>query len=152
MENPTNNDSYAEAKRKAKEFYKTIGHVFCPALDDGIAFNSIGFRHLMQKQGNFRIKEEQVKRFSLLLLAKEILENPKADVKHEKRKIIYRTDWRGKKVIKKSFVDYWIFTARWDNKIIRLVARRFGSGKKHFLTIYEKIPHKRDLFACPPSA
>jgi len=128
MENPARGDSYEEAKKKAKESYKKIGRIWCSALNNYIIFNSIGFRHLMQKRGIFRTKEEQKKRFGLLLSARTILESTETNVEYERR------------IIERSRVDYWIFTAEENGRIIKLIARRCGSGKIYFLSIYEKIP------------
>ena len=128
MENPSHENNYEGAKQKAKEFYGKIGRIRCPVINDYIVFNSIGFRHLTQKRGIFRTKKEQRKRFALLWLVRKILKDTGANVKYEQRRI------------GGSHIDYWIFTAKRGGKVIRLVARRFGSGKIHFLTVYEKSP------------
>lgn len=137
MKNKHYEDDYDIVKEKAKRDYKKIGRIWCPPLNDSVVFNSEGFRHLNQKKGVFRSKTEQKKRFALLPQAKNILENPGTVIVHQKRKIIRKIKWQGITTTHSAMVDYWIFTSTQTDKTIKLVARRFGQGKKHFLTIYE---------------
>jgi hypothetical protein len=75
MESPAYEESYEEAKRKAKEFYEKIGSIWCPALNEYVIFNRAGLRHLMQKGPAFRPKSEQKRRFALISHAKRVIEN-----------------------------------------------------------------------------
>jgi hypothetical protein len=69
-------ESYERAERKAKDFYTTIGHIWCSVLNANIIFTREGFDHLIGKRGTLRPKSERRRRFALLPLAKEILTDP----------------------------------------------------------------------------
>ena len=73
MENPVGENAYEEAEQKAKEFYKSIGRVWCPVLGDYVAFNKIGFRHLLGRGRKPRSRSDQMRRFALLRYAVDIL-------------------------------------------------------------------------------
>ena len=66
-------DSYEEAKRRAKLFYQGIGRVWCPALKDYIAFDERGFRHLIQKGRRFRMKSEHKRRLRYSFMFEQCL-------------------------------------------------------------------------------
>jgi hypothetical protein len=122
MENPIIEESYEEAKRKAKELYFKIGGVWCLALNDCINFNKSGFRHLVWKGAFPRPKSEQKRRFALLIHIKTILRGPGAEISSEK----------------KEGVQFWVFTERRNNKIIKVVVRQIGGGEKHFFSVFER--------------
>lgn len=116
--------NYREIKRRAKALYSTIKNVWCPALSELITFNSLGFKHLAQKGRKFRPISEQIRRFTLLKYVESILTGNKASVFHES------------KVIHEKRVDFWKFTEKRDELIIKVVIRQVGNGKKHFWSIY----------------
>jgi hypothetical protein len=120
-------ESYDEKRAVAKKFYKTIGSVWCPVLDDYIVFNKRGFRHLIGKNGFTRPKNEQLRRFHMLSYVQDILGNPNAILNRKSRES------------KGLTTDLWIFMADRENLHIKVVVRRAGKGKKHFLSIYGKI-------------
>jgi hypothetical protein len=125
-ENGGKSYSYEEAKKRAKEFYCTIGPVWCPALNEGVLLNQKGFKHLIGSRGVVRPQNEQIRRFDLLRYVKIILENPQAIIFH---------DTKG---LENSWTDFWIFTEIIDNVRIKIVVRQIGKGKKHFFSIYGK--------------
>jgi hypothetical protein len=70
-------------QRNAKVLYRKIGKVWCPALNDFIAFDNAGFQHLIRKGKELRPKSEQRWRFDLLEYAKGVLSNPGVTFSHE---------------------------------------------------------------------
>lgn len=123
-------------KKKAVEFYKKIGHVWCPALGDHIAFNSIGFRHLIRKNGFPRKQSEQRRRFALLPFAEEILKNPSAVILNAKQNAKHSVDNHGKKQAKNVGAAFWVFSDNRNGESIKIVVRQLDRGQKHFFSIY----------------
>jgi len=136
MENPTRDESYAEAKRKAKAFYKTIGRVFCPALGNYVVFNSIGFQHLMRKRGKRRLENEQKRRFALLRDALCILTNPKVIIIHTTKIETHLQKWRGKKMNQVTRANFWALKEIKNHRTTTLLVRQLENGNKHFFSIY----------------
>ncbi len=62
MESPAIFDDHKKEIAAAEAFYFGLGRVWCPALDDFVHFEKLGFRHLLQKGRKFRIKSEQHRR------------------------------------------------------------------------------------------
>jgi hypothetical protein len=113
---------YKACRKWAKKFYKNIGSIICPALDNQyISFNNIGFNHLIRKL-SVRSRNEQKRRFLLLPKVESIIKNPKAV-------IVYR---------KEENKIYWTFVHFTDSKRIKVVIRQVGGGSKHFYSIMDK--------------
>jgi hypothetical protein len=125
MEDPINQENYEEAKSNAKLFYSKIGKVWCPALNDHIVFNNVGFKHLIWKTGKHRFKGEQKRRFALIPDTEIILKNA--------RTFIYREVIRNGK---KTF--FWTFTEKKHEKLIKVVIRQDEGKKKIFQSVFEK--------------
>ena len=138
MENPASENSYEEAKKKAKEFYGKIGHVWCPALGDFVVFNQAGFEHLVQKRGSPRPKSEQKRRFSLLPYVKNILEDQGITIIHEKNKILHSAKVGGARVIMVTTAQFWRIVALRDDEIIKIIIRQIDGHEKHFFSIFAK--------------
>jgi hypothetical protein len=120
MENPASENSYEEAKRKAKELYGKIGCVWCPTLGEYIIFNKAGLRHLMRKGKMWRPKNEQKRRFALLPFAKIILESSITCV-------VIRQE---------QSATFWSFSGEQHHGTITLVVRQINGGRKHFFSIF----------------
>jgi hypothetical protein len=125
MENQKQDPSYREIKEKARLFYKSIGSVWCPALDDEVFFDESGFRHLVQKGRRFRMKSEQKRRFALLKYAREVLESSSKCSENV----------RG---VENSRAHYWKFKKDLDGIAITVVVRQMEGDDKRFLSIYGK--------------
>jgi hypothetical protein len=138
MENPTQKKSYEDAKQKAKEFYRTIGRVWCPILGDHIIFNRIGLQHLIRKHGIERPKSEQKRRFALLPVALKVIENPHITARYQPRETVRGIKWRGKKVLISSRIDFWELTEKDNGLVIKIIIRQFKGTKKHFLSVYAR--------------
>jgi hypothetical protein len=133
MENLITNNNYKAAKEKAKEFYGTIGTIFCRALDSNIVFNRTGFDHLVQKERRMRPKSEQKRRFALLPFAKNILETHNGDITYKYRN--YPQEKVGD--TDTTHMHFWALTARQNEKLIKIVIRQLDGGEKHFFSIFE---------------
>lgn len=123
-------------KQKAKILYFQIGRIWCPALDDYVAFSSKGFRHLMRKQGLSRSQNEQSRRFALIPFAKEIVTNSETIAKHRvenSKRVVYSHDDKRRETTR---VDFWSSRADKNGRIITIVIRQSSGGIKHFLSIF----------------
>jgi hypothetical protein len=122
--------------KKAKSYYLKIGNIFCPALNDDITFNSVGFRHLLRKQGKRRLKNEQQRRFSLLPYAECMLTDPKAIFISTNKTIIQQITWHGRKIKTVSSAQFWNTKTTRDGHTVTILVRQINNGKKHFFSIY----------------
>lgn len=126
---------YETAKKLAKKFYKKIGYVLCPALNNEyINFNSVGFGHLIRKI-KLRSRNEQKKRFTLLKYAGKIIKNPKAVIFYKQEQRNVKVKRYGKSTFKTSLVQYWTFQEYIKNWKIKVVIRQINKGQKHFYSI-----------------
>jgi hypothetical protein len=125
MEDPAIFDDHKKEVIAAETFYFGLRRVWCPALNDFVYFEKLGFRHLIQKRRKFRIKSEQRRRFALLPYVPIILkdENAVADVS-------------GHRYVGK--VKYWAFKAVHGENNITVIVMQIKQGRKYFLSTYEK--------------
>jgi len=115
--------------KKAKEEYKKIGHVECPAFDNKkVIFNNYGFNHLIRKGQELRPIEIQIERINLTKkYATQIL-------KSSYNYMTYLKD-----VDKDNHTAYfWSFISKKDGLNIRVVVRQLENGPKHFFSIHIK--------------
>ena len=138
MENPISGKNYEEIKRDAKEFHRTLGTIWCPMLNDYVACNDIGFRHLVRKGHRFRLVTDQIRRFLLLPLIKEILTDPNIKLIFDEKDIAITINKQGLKIKVRSKAKFWKIIKKYDDKTITLVIRQIASGKKHFFSIYDQ--------------
>ncbi|GAB4026707.1 MAG: hypothetical protein Fur0011_2970 [Candidatus Microgenomates bacterium] len=117
----------SEWHEEAREEYKKIGEVACPAFpNEMVVFNAKGFSHLMY-QGSSKEKarpeKEARNRVELVGRAVKLLRMmplPQEESTYE---------FEGKKY------RYWAFEAVVDDKRIKVVVRQCGNGKKHFWSV-----------------
>jgi hypothetical protein len=122
-----NKMGYEACKNWAQNFYKNIGSILSPALDNQpVSFNNTGFNHLIRKL-SVRSRNEQKRRFLLLPKVESIITNPEAV-------IVYR---------KKLNVHYWTFIHHVDSKRIKVVIRQVNNGSKHFYSVMDKKINKK---------
>lgn len=122
-ENRSKHNNYWQRRMKAKEYYSAIGTIWCKPLNDHVAFNAVGFTHLIRKDGVLRPEKEQVRRFMLLGHAVNIITS---SLKFTE----YRT---GKELA--AFAEFWGFEQRINNQVVTVVVRKVGNGQKHFFSI-----------------
>jgi len=127
---------YEKSKKKAKEIYSKIGRIKCPALsNEYISFSRIGFNHLIRKGRIPRPRNEQKRRFVLLPYIEEIIKNPEAKIFYKHKRIKYKANRHGEKILIESEADFWIFAQEIKSCIVKVVIRQLGNGNKHFLSV-----------------
>jgi len=134
---------YEACKKWAKNFYKKIGVVISPALDNQyVSFNNTGFNHLIRKL-SIRSRNEQKRRFLLLPKAEAIIKNPQAIIvyRKEEKKILIKK--KETKILKESTIHYWTFVYFTDFKRIKVVIRQINNGAKHFYSIMDRKTEKQ---------
>ena len=120
MYDPAFLSEYEKEKREAREFYNRIGRVWCPALNDYVVFNRVGFRHLIRKNALPRARNEQRRRFALLPKSAFILTDPFMIAAHRKE----------------GRFNFWAFTKEHNNRKIKVIIRQIGERQKHFFSIF----------------
>ena len=138
MENKITGNDYQVAKKRAKEFYKTIGRLWCPVLNDYVVFNNIGFRHLIRKGHTLRLLSDQIKRFVLLNSVKHVIANADAKMTCEEKEIAFSLNQKGEKIHIRSTAKFWKITTRQGGETVTVVVRQVAFGKKHFFSIYNQ--------------
>jgi len=126
---------YEKSKKKAKEMYSKIGRVKCPALDnEDISFSRIGFNHLIRKGRIPRPRNEQKRRFVLLPYVEEIIKNSEAKILYRHKRIKYKANRHGEKILIESEANFWIFAQKIKSCAIKVIIRQLNNGNKHFLS------------------
>ncbi len=139
-----NKMGYEACKKWAKDFYKKIGTIFCPALDNQyISFNNTGFTHIIRKM-SVRSRNEQKRRFLLLPKIESILKNPQAVIVYRKEEKKVEVKKKYIKILKESVIHYWTFVYFTDSKRIKVVIRQINNGAKHFYSVMDKKLDKAD--------
>ena len=114
--------SYRNNFLAAKRYYKSIGAVLCPALNNELVyFRRDGFEHLIRKDRKIRSIQDQLRRFNLMLEAKMIL-------------------GQGKIVDQKVEDDVFFWTLGYSigGKMVKIIIWQKKTGLKKFLSIMDK--------------
>ena len=114
--------AYAAAKNWAKAFYRTIGKIWSPALNDYVYFTAEGFWHLIFKGKRLRAKSDQGQRFIFLKHVPIILADRTAKPLAEL----------------KGSSHYWIFEALHEGFKVKTIVRQGKNGRKYFVSVYGK--------------
>ncbi len=110
--------------QKAKEDYKKIGYIECPAFGgEKVYFNHYGFQHIQFKGRTPRSVGQVIHRFNLLFKYYKILKNSKYVESEEKL------------VENGSTVYFWTIRSRVGYINIRIILRRLNNGTIHFFSI-----------------
>ena len=150
MSNFQTSENYQNAKLKAKEIYKKIGRVWCPALTDYVYFSNVGFKHLVRKGKRLRSKRDQMRRFSLIPYAANIVTKAKGEILYDEKKEIAIFSEYGEKIKTLPPAKFWTIENNHDKEIIFIVIRQVEMEKKHFFSIYnQKIAEQGDPLVCP---
>ncbi len=110
-------------EQKAKQGYSSIGTIWCPPLNDYVAFNTMGFHHLIRKKGALRTEDERANRFRLLPYVASIIADPKTLFTLENGKSF-------------SHAKFWICKRQVNGETITVVIRKIGNGQKHFFSVF----------------
>ncbi|MFH1656448.1 MAG: hypothetical protein ABH956_01580 [Candidatus Nealsonbacteria bacterium] len=132
-----NISNYEKIKENTYNFYKKIGRIQCPALNNEfVHFTPEGFNHIVYKRKRKeRKKEDQIMKFKLIPNAKYIIglsttyqEYDESLTEIDKKKF--------KKRVKETVVVCcWGFIAVIKNYRIKVIIRQVGNGQKHFWSV-----------------
>lgn len=116
-----------ELIEKAKEKYKKLGSIECPAFyKERVYFNSHGLQHLVFKGRFPRLSEEVLNRFNLLFTSYKILAKIKT------------IDFEEKRIKAKSTAYFWTIKTKIGSQNIRIILRRVNDGLLHFFSIMDE--------------
>lgn len=128
---------YEELKDGASKFYRGIGKVFSPALNQEIYFTSEGFNHIVFKNSRSeRERNSQILRFKLLPLAVKLIEPSTTYQEFEEMIKEFEVKSFKKKVIKNKSIKYWGIIAIMNDRKIKVIVRKIGdNGVMHFWSL-----------------
>ncbi len=113
-------DEFIKIKESGRQYYKSIGKVYCPYFKEAVVFNTKGYRHLIFNSWNAaRTQNEQHTRLKILPYAVKILEKSHTLQEYNKR------DER-----------YYVFVAIMDNLRLKVVVRKSENGIRYFYSVY----------------
>jgi hypothetical protein len=123
---------FQELLKERKAWYKTVGKVYCPILNEYIFFNSKGFYHLRYDTfGKARTRSEQAYKMGLLPLVIPVIKN--ATKIHDYKKQQYS------KPLGKYFEIWELKEVVGSQKtLVSVVLRRIGTGNITFLSVWKK--------------
>lgn len=128
---------FAKVKTETEEFYKSIGQVKCPYLDDVVHFNAEGFEHLLFKAWNkTRSNAEQYTRLRLLPLVPEIIKKSHTLQEFDERKLFVRQKINSLWGQRMKTVRYYVFVAIVKNLRLKVVVKEIEGGAKFFYSLY----------------
>jgi hypothetical protein len=118
------NNGLEDFVKKAKELYKEIGYIRCPAFNnEKIYFNQKGFKHLIMKNGSYRTRSQQIRRLTLIPYLILIISSVKEI--HS-----YRNSFG---------IEFWSISKIIDESLIIVVIRQNNKTKpKLFLSVMDK--------------
>lgn len=130
------NKTHKEFVGEKRVWYKAVGKVWCPILNQNIVFNSKGFYHLRYDSfGKERPKQEQMYKLGLLPLVIPVIKC--ATNIHEYKKEQYS------KPLGKYFEIWELKEIVGQQKsLVSVVLRRVGNGEITFLSVWKKKDRK----------
>jgi len=133
---PDNLD-FKEFLEQKRSWYKKIGKVFCPTMNEWVIFNAKGFRHLRYDgSGVLRSQEQQVYRMHLFQFLVGVLDSPDPAVEYKKQ----YSKYEGRNV------EYWAIKQNVaDRKEVVVILRRIGTGNITFYSIWRNRIKKPPL-------
>jgi hypothetical protein len=133
------NEEFRKFISKKRNWYKNIGRIHCPILNEYVIFNSKGFYHLRYDTHNKeRTRNEQVYKLNLLPLVISVIQNAVSIFEYKKEQYSkplgkYFEIWELREVSGKKHPT-----------VVSVVLRRIGDGNITFLSVYDhKIKPKR---------
>ncbi len=128
---------FQEFLEKKRSWYKKIGKVFCPVLNEWVIFNAKGFYHLQYDgTGSRRAQEQRIYRMYLLEFSQDVVQSS-AEI------VDYRKQYS--KSAKKE-VEYWTLKKLVsDRKAVIVILRRIGTGNIIFYSIWRDKLKKPSL-------
>ena len=133
-------EKFKKLKNKTKDYYQSVGNVYCPALRSDIIFNSDGFHHLCydesKKERNKRVQKNKLMCFKD---GERILK--KSTTIQEYRRSICPVGKKNKSGLRKTSILEWFgfFSIISFSRGIRVkvIVRRIGgkNGQYHFWSV-----------------
>ena len=124
--------SHKEFIKEKQAWYKTIGKIHCPILNEDIVFNSKGFYHLRYDSfGKQRSIKEQKYKLGLLPLVIPVIKCATSVYEYKKQQYSkplgkYFEIWELKEVVGQS------------KTMVSVILRRIGNGNISFLSVWKK--------------
>lgn len=128
---------YQTSKTEAQRVYNSINSVFSPVFSEKITFTAEGFNHIIfKKKRSERERSSQILRFSLIPLAKQLIELSTTHQEYEEGFKEISVKRNKKRTIKNSSVKYWGIIAIINSKKIKVIIRKIGNnGSLHFWSV-----------------
>lgn len=124
---------YAQIRAQAETFYRSVGKVFCPALNAEVYFSAQGFHHLRYDGNNYE-REKDVQKTKMLCLKEAVEIINKSTTIQEFRTKTHQIGKEGTTRI----VSYYALHAITDIKKrrrLKIVIRQIGEGNVHFWSV-----------------
>ena len=129
-------EEFERVKRRAEDFYKTIGDVHCPYFKEAVHFNVAGLDHVKFKDWRkVRSSKDLFMRLKLLHLAPEVIKLSRTvqGISETKEFVRRKVHSRWDTVL--TIITYYEFVAVLENRRVRVVVRHLAGGEKHFWSI-----------------
>ncbi|MDB5237034.1 MAG: hypothetical protein JWL88_136 [Parcubacteria group bacterium] len=127
---------YEEARAKAQELYSGTKPLYCPALGEKVHFTAEGFNHILfGKKKSERDPSQQLARFSLLERAVRLIGLSTTYQEFEETSKEIEVKWKKKRMLRDVPILYWGLIAIVQNRKIRVVLRKVGTGNIHFWSV-----------------
>ena len=129
--------NYQKIREDAAGYYRTIGGIFSPALNEKVVFSSEGFNHIVfDTPHSERERPSQILRFKLLPLACKLVKMSTTYQEFEETIKEFEVKKHKKKVRVSKPVRYWGIIAIVDGRKIKVILRKIGdNGSMHFWSI-----------------
>ena len=129
-------DPFKQLLQEARDYYSSVGKIYCSALKGDVVFNSDGFHHLRYNSSRSeRSKPEQRNKLAYLKEAVEVLKRSSTIQDYrECYRPLGTADKSGyRKMTKVEFFGFWAVLGDVKKKLrIRVVVRRVGGTQYHF--------------------
>ena len=128
--------NYDKLHADAQKFYKSIGPIFSPALNEYVHFTAEGLNHIIFKGSRSeRERPSQILRFKLLSRAVKLVERSTTYQEYEETLKEFEVKSHKKRVRQSKPVKYWGIIAIIDGRKIKVIVRKIGDGQLHFWSI-----------------
>jgi hypothetical protein len=129
--------NYEKIRQDAENFYKKIGCLRCPALNNEyVFFTSEGFNHLMYKGSRKeRSRNDQITKFKLLPKARYIIETSTTFQEYDETLTSIRRKMHKRVVDDSAVAKYWGFVAIIKDIRTKVIVRQIENGQKHFWSV-----------------
>ena len=118
---------YHSIKQEAKDLIENTDYIFCNAINENVAINKKGFKHItFQKGGHVRDEKSQITRFKLLPLAFKLIELTTTYQEYHIEKMDGGIDKK---------ICYWGLIAILENRKIKVILKKEGNGSIHFWSV-----------------